>query len=627
MNFRYDINGLRAIAVIAVVLFHFNSALVPGGFAGVDVFFVISGFLMTGIIFRGIESHSFNLLKFYVARANRIIPALSVVCLCLLFYGWFFLSPKEYQEVAKHVTSSVFFVSNIIYWKESGYFDADSHFKWLLHTWSLSVEWQFYIVYPIVLVILKRFLSVDNVKRLIVVGALLSFVGGIVITMKMPDAAYYSFPTRAWEMMFGGIAFIYPITLAKSSKKRLEYLGLLMIVSCYWLISAETAWPGYLAIVPVLGTYFILVANRQDSVFTNNPVFQAIGKWSYSIYLWHWPIVVYGFFHIDNWSVIGVPLSLMMGWLSYRFVESKKFPSIQQWKRFFSIKPVWMSLGVAVCSVFVLSMNGLDTPYRVGATSLRAKFLDKYQHYDIDPSGLFNQCNTSVQIHLTGKVQVGDECISQKKGGVFVWGDSHMGALSTGLRHNLPSGVPFSQLTSSGCSPSFLIKRSGTTRSDIGCNYSNRIAYDAIMKTQPKVVILGARRFHESNDWLNTVDTLKGLGVDKVIIMGPFPQWSPSLPLVYFQKHYGEEFIQDDNFDNSVVKNNNYLKHILNNKFVFIDLLKSLCRTDEQGKLSCRAKVGDELIAFDYGHLTTDGSDFVVKNYVMDKLTPSLEPY
>jgi peptidoglycan/LPS O-acetylase OafA/YrhL len=135
MQFRKDINGLRAIAVIAVVLFHFNAAWMPGGFAGVDVFFVISGFLMTGIIFKGLEQKSFSILKFYVARANRIVPALAVLCLALLVFGWFYLTPLDYRALGKHVGGSMVFLSNIMYWKEAGYFDTASHGKWLLHTW------------------------------------------------------------------------------------------------------------------------------------------------------------------------------------------------------------------------------------------------------------------------------------------------------------------------------------------------------------------------------------------------------------------------------------------------------------------------------------------------------------
>ncbi|MFS1936404.1 acyltransferase family protein [Vibrio splendidus] len=186
------------------------------------MFFVISGFLMTSIIFRGLEDDNFKLFKFYVARANRIIPALAVLCLVLLVFGWFYLTPVDYRALGKHVASSMGFLSNVIYWRESGYFDAASHEKWLLHTWSLSVEWQFYILYPIVLVALKKFLSLENLKRLIVIGTISGFVFSVIATMKWPNPAYYLLPTRAWEMMMGGVAFLYPWSVSEVKKKSIR---------------------------------------------------------------------------------------------------------------------------------------------------------------------------------------------------------------------------------------------------------------------------------------------------------------------------------------------------------------------------------------------------------------------
>jgi peptidoglycan/LPS O-acetylase OafA/YrhL len=219
MQFRKDINGLRAIAVIAVVLFHFNASWMPGRFAGVDVFFVISGFLMTGIIFRGIEQESFSVLKFYVARANRIIPALAVLCLVMLVFGWFYLAPLDFKALGKHVSNSMFFLSNITYSRESGYFDASSHEKWLLHTWSLSVEWQFYIIYPLVLVALRKFMPLKAMKMVILFGTAFSFILCVFATYKWPNPAYYLLPTRAWEMMIGGVAYIYPFAIKDKLKK------------------------------------------------------------------------------------------------------------------------------------------------------------------------------------------------------------------------------------------------------------------------------------------------------------------------------------------------------------------------------------------------------------------------
>ena len=408
--------------------------------------------------------------------------------------------------------------------------------------------------------------------------------------------------------------------------KKFELVGLTCILLSYVCISSENLWPGYLALIPVFGAYLILISDRQDSIITNNVIFQYIGKWSYSIYLWHWPIVVFGYYRIDNWFLFGIPLSILMGWVSYRWIESFRFTRFLQWKKILYVKPLWLSCGVSFFSILVLYSHGADVSYRQGATSLRAQFLDKYQSYELDPSGLYYSCNSYYQIRTFGKSQIEEKCVSSKVGGVFLWGDSHMAALSTGLRKNLPQDVAFSQLTSSGCSPSFMIKRSGFAPADVGCNYSNGIAYESIEKSKPKIVILGARRFHQKNDWLKTVEELKTLGVEKVIIMGPFPQWLPSLPLVYFSKHLGEEFINDERFDQSVVENNRYLEHIHqdNHQFVFIDLFKSLCTNNEQGNISCRAKVNDELIAFDYGHLTTVGSDFVVKNFVLDELKTGL---
>ncbi|MCT7942959.1 acyltransferase family protein [Shewanella holmiensis] len=218
VNFRNDINGLRAIAVLAVVIFHFKPDLVPGGFAGVDVFFVISGYLMTRIIFKGLENDTFNLIKFYIDRANRIIPALAFLCLIVLVFGWYNLSPIDYKSLGKHVTSSVSFVSNMIYWRESGYFDSESHSKWLLHTWSLSVEWQFYIIYPLILITIKRLFSINTCKTIITLVTLVGFVTSVFITLKWPDSAYYLLPTRAWEMLAGALTCIYPLSTSPFKK-------------------------------------------------------------------------------------------------------------------------------------------------------------------------------------------------------------------------------------------------------------------------------------------------------------------------------------------------------------------------------------------------------------------------
>lgn len=425
MNFRYDINGLRAIAVIAVVLFHFNPAWVPGGFAGVDVFFVISGFLMTSIIFRGLENDNFNLFKFYVARANRIIPALAVLCLILLVFGWFYLTPLDYRALGKHVASSMGFLSNIIYWRESGYFDAASHEKWLLHTWSLSVEWQFYIIYPIVLVALKKFLSLENLKRLIAIGTVLGFCLSIIATMKWPNPAYYLLPTRAWEMMMGGVAFLYPWSLSKNQKKVTEIIGLTLILGSYAFVSSDVPWPGHLALFPVIGAYLILISNRQNSLITNNKFFQYLGKWSYSIYLWHWPLVVFlGMSIFQDHVGLFLVLSVLLGWASYELVESFKFKTTQN---IFHCQPVYFSIFMFLLASVIWKMDGENsnlTKLKDIEEQIAYPYMCHVDDKNIEDYESYIDCKLSY-----GGFKV--------KG--LLWGDSYAGHLDP-LVHNLVEG-------------------------------------------------------------------------------------------------------------------------------------------------------------------------------------------
>jgi peptidoglycan/LPS O-acetylase OafA/YrhL len=327
VNFREDINGLRAIAVLTVVLFHFGVPGFQGGFVGVDVFFVISGYLMTGIIFTKIDKGSFHIIGFYLERGKRIIPALAALCVCLAIFGWLFILPNDFETIGKHIAASISFVSNFSYWSEAGYFDAASHEKWLLHTWSLSVEWQFYILYPIVIVLVNTFIKKVDIKILLALGAIISFLLSIWFSARDPNAVFYLLPTRAWEMLAGGLVFLYPISLPNSTKKIVEVSGLTLILfGVFWLDPSDT-WPGFLAFIPVLGTVLVILAAHDNSIFTNNWMSTWLGKTSYSVYLWHWPIVVglnyYELLPNSIWLVTGVICSFLMGYLSFIFIEMK----------------------------------------------------------------------------------------------------------------------------------------------------------------------------------------------------------------------------------------------------------------------------------------------------------------
>ncbi|MEY8201391.1 MAG: acyltransferase family protein [Colwellia sp.] len=425
MNFRKDINGLRAIAVLAVVIYHFFPEALKGGFSGVDVFFVISGFLMSKIIFTGLEKKSFSLISFYTSRANRIIPPLAGVSIVLLILGWFYLGPVDYKELAKHVFSSIAFLSNLIYWKEAGYFDSASHSKWLLHTWSLSVEWQFYIIYPIILLLLNKFFPIHRIKYIVLASAFLGLVISVYCSVQWPTSSYYLLHTRAWEMLLGAVAFLFPFTLSAINKKILELTGITLIIVSYFFVSEADIWPGYLAAIPVLGTFFVIQAQQKDSLLTGNLLFQKLGTWSYSIYLWHWPLVVAGgYFSLDKgWLLAGIPFSILLGYLSYQLIEkrSASYPPVS-FKKLLAFKPAWYVVFVVMGSSLIFISKGA------------------YFHYSSDIKIASDEAhNKNPYECMTGWGVTADlkPCYIGNENNIaaIIVGDSHADALTTSISH------------------------------------------------------------------------------------------------------------------------------------------------------------------------------------------------
>lgn len=329
-DFRVDINGLRAWAVGAVVLYHFGVPGFGGGFVGVDVFFVISGFLMTGLVVKGLERGTFSVLGFYMARARRIVPALLVLCAVLLALGWIVLLPPDYKMLSTHSVYAMSFLSNVEFWQEAGYFDVASHEKWLLHTWSLSVEWQFYLILPVLLWVVWRVRPGRAAQTWAVgIGLAVSLVASVWVTSTQPSTAFYWIHTRAWEMLGGGLIFLvdfHGMRIGSAiTRRRLESLGLLLIVLTIAIFDKDTAWPGWCAILPVAAAMLVLAANRA-SVWTGHPVAQWLGDRSYSLYLWHWPMVV-ALVYVDLLRhpvaiAAALALTLLLGHVSFEWVES-----------------------------------------------------------------------------------------------------------------------------------------------------------------------------------------------------------------------------------------------------------------------------------------------------------------
>lgn len=328
ISYREDINGLRAWAVVSVLLFHFQIPGFGAGFMGVDLFFVISGYLMTAIVIRGLEKQGFSLIKFYMARIRRIMPALLALLGALLILGWFWLPTAEYQQLGTQSAYSLAFLSNILFWRSTDYFAAAAQDKWLLHTWTLGVEFQFYILYPIFLLVLWRVKPAINTLFWGVVGAfIVSLLLSIVASGSQPVASFYLLPTRGWEFLAGGLSLLLvrQFPYIQRYAREMLWAGLGFWLAALAVLNNQYAWPSGWALLPTLSASLVIMAQQENSLLTANSLTSWLGSRSYSLYLWHWPIVValhfVGVQQEPFWIIVGIGLSVLLADLSYRLVE------------------------------------------------------------------------------------------------------------------------------------------------------------------------------------------------------------------------------------------------------------------------------------------------------------------
>ncbi len=330
LTYRTDIDGIRAIAVLSVVGFHAFPYKLPGGFIGVDIFFVISGFLISSIIFSNLEHSRFNIIDFYSRRIRRIFPALLVIMLTCFIAGWFLLLADEYKQLGKHIAGGSGFISNFILWGESGYFDNIAETKPMLHLWSLAIEEQFYILWP---PLLAFFYRRHWGYFPIIILAIISFATNIYLVNYNPLTAFYFPISRFWELMTGCLlAYVklYDYSWAKKQKNTQATLGAILLICGFIFIDKNQKFPGWLALFPTFGTFFLISAGPQ--AFFNNKILSAkiltwIGLISYPLYLWHWPILTFLRISeggsINRETAVGAILvSIILAWITYRFIET-----------------------------------------------------------------------------------------------------------------------------------------------------------------------------------------------------------------------------------------------------------------------------------------------------------------
>lgn len=613
-SFVRDINGLRAIAVVAVVLFHFFPTLVPGGFVGVDVFFVISGYLMTKIILEQAEKGTFSIVHFYIRRAQRLAPALIAMVLIVMTCLWFFLYTVEYMNFAKHALSTLLLYSNFVYWQEAGYFTANAHENWLLHTWSLSAEWQFYLIYPLTIYPIFRFLGAQGTRYLMVLGFVCSFSLSVFTALTAPDAAYFLLPTRAWQMLLGGLVFLFPL------ERRIAFLpliGISLITYALFTVNATTPWPGLAALLPTVGAALILSSGVRESSLPQSRLMANIGLSSYSIYLWHWPINV----ALHNMAfdpgplvlALGLVVSMGLGWLSYMYIEQLK-------TRLIALPCFVLAVTVAY---FIEQTNGAATTYRPISRSSKNAQVTKYHAMNSWKSGPISDCSMSKRIAATGVSSLAEYCLrGPGAGGLFLWGDSHMGAWSSGIRASVEN-LAVSQVTSSGCTPTTRPSLVEYSAVRIACNAANTLAIKKIAEIRPKIVILAQKSRHEHSDWTRIESDLIQLGVRDVLVLGPVPQWYPSVPVNYFRYANNDLTLSTSKLDKSLITSDKRMESIAadSNTLRYLSILTRICNQPTKHDGYCTVIFNDELISFDYGHLTETASKYLAEKYVRGELS------
>ena len=626
-NYRPDIDGLRAMAIILVIVHHAFPNVLPGGFIGVDLFFVISGFLISTIILNNLESNKFSFIDFYVRRAKRIFPALSLVLIVSLMLGWFLLLPADYKQLGKHVIAGSAFVSNFAFWNEAGYFDSGSKLKPLLHLWSLGIEEQYYIVWPMMLWLMTR--NHIKIKSAIIILLIISFVVNIVQVRTNISAAFFSPITRFWELLIGSL-LAYNTLHHKSrlnsliSANTFSIVGSLLLLTGVVLLNPSRKFPGFWALLPTVGAYLLISAGQNAWInrkILSNKVFVWIGLISYPLYLWHWPTLVFTEIYagqsLDAYAkYLAILGSVIMAWLTYKLVEQPiRFGSANKRVPYF-LYVILVIIGAS--GSYTYARDGFDFRYPKIIRTLAISttpIIDGWRE---------NACILEVN-HLPSEYK--EYCVDKNRRPlVFIWGDSHAAALYPGFKKlqdegNFKFGI--GQRNGAICPPLL-----GDPRP--WCKALNEDTFKTIERTRPEVVFLYAHWARGINSQglfqgeydLNllepTIIALKRLGISKIVINGPTPYWKDDLPKLVIAEwkkgspiqlpplYMKEGLVPDLELYESVMKT--FAERMGVN---YISALKVLCNAN--GCQTRNAEHGDKIASVDYGHLTVNASERYIK--------------
>jgi peptidoglycan/LPS O-acetylase OafA/YrhL len=643
---RADIDGLRAIAILLVVAYHAFPSRCRGGFIGVDVFFVLSGFLISSNIFRGLADRSFSLLEFYGRRCRRIIPALAVVLIAVTSLSFLVSSGIFFNRLGRHLVAGATFTSNILLLRESGYFDAASELKPFLHLWSLGIEEQFYIFWPALLLLAARL----RLKRALVVLPLIaiSFVVNVRWAAHHPAKDFYLLQSRFWELLAGCALALFSHASPSAndgtdepSADWLAFLGLALLFAAAIVIDDKSRFPGWWALLPTVATCLLVAAGPRASLnrhVLSHRAMVFVGLISYPLYLWHWPLLaILRAKQGGEPSAIArlgvVALAVALSVLTYRFVEApiQRFFSFR--RKEWSASPAF-AVGSSLALLGLLAVVGFSIQRdllvsRDSRNHPLAYQLQKYAAYD-NSSTQIGRCFVDTSLAFDGFAEPCYRGDGQKPE-ILLLGDSHAAHLYPGLAEVLrASPVDLLQLNASRCPPLLGAQR-GLPDS---CRQANEFAFRVARERHPWLVILDAEwttysgQADFASSFAETVRSLLHEGVEHVVVIGPVPDWRPALRDV-LEKQFlraGSTLPRRTRIglDPSLFLANERVRRDATEAGArFISLTDRVC--DATGCLTfVGPNVSSDLIVYDTDHLTVAGARYIARSIVAPALVDLL---
>lgn len=627
MQYRPEIDGMRAIAVASVILAHAGFSFFKGGFVGVDVFFVISGYLITSIMLSEWNDGKFSMISFYERRARRILPALFCVFIACIPFAWVLMVPSQFTDFSRSIAAAAIFISNVHFWEKTGYFDPDADLQPLLHTWSLAVEEQYYLLFPVVFMLTmkvsRRFLVIV-ITIFIIISSLLSNWGA----QNYPAQNFFFTFSRFWEIFLGAFCALVPVKVRKPFDEILPAIGLVMIAISIFTYTASTPFPSYFTFLPVIGSALVLWCSTPDTVTTrilSNRGFVGLGLISYSAYLWHQPI--FAFARLHNIAeppayIFSLLIGLIIGlsYITWKYVE-QPFRN----KGFISRQKVLLGSIIGILIFFSLGLASYEMKFILNKFTKEEQVLLNYAlDYKYNSPERKFQARTSTCMGMPEGYEnlVSDICVnSESKGNVLIWGDSHSQSLAPGFMHK---GLNVSLIMAAGCPPMPNIH----FRRMPYCYGTNKAAMEYVKDTKPEFIIMhanwyshyqGKRAIYNTTEkfyqgLIRTIGSIREASPEsKIIIISGVPQWGIGLP--EYMVRLGND-VNSELYLSSVLYpalqdlNDGFTKRLPQDNVTVVDPLEYMC---EEGR--CLATVEYDgkiyLSAWDYGHITEAAAVFL----------------